>query len=317
MVGMRICPKCGSRDFVEGTVAVAQVSAPAPQLPSTAQAAAAAHVPTPPLPAGGGALGPSIPNQPKPLRVRVKNTQAKMLKPWAVGVMLCIMCVVGLGFLKTGEGVADWAVSRTSVEYERQLADSLMTPLEASGGLAARNDPAHELVNRLGQQLVAALEPATKYQYRFHVANDRTINAFALPGGDVVIHRGMLSLINRPEQLAAVLAHEIQHVERQHGLRKSYQQQSLGAIMVLTFGLSMYGGYSDVLSIAGLSYSRKLETEADIEGALLLEKAGIARGNMVDMLQLLAKAQEGPSGPVWLSSHPDSNERAKRVASGK
>ena len=239
-----------------------------------------------------------------------------MLKPWAVTALVAAVALIGLSFVKTGESVADWAASGTSVATERQNADEFIAESELARAFASEDDPAQRMTNSMGQRLVAALAPASRYQYRFRVVNSNEVNAFALPGGDIVVHKGLFRIMTRPEQLAAVLAHEIQHVERQHGLRSSYRAMSLGAILVWTFGITTDGGVEMVHSLKQNKYARSLETEADLEGAELLMRAGINRQHMVDMLNLLAK-QHTTKVPAWLSDHPDPAARAVRVASGR
>ncbi len=104
------------------------------------------------------------------------------------------------------------------------------------------------------------LTQGSRYQYKFHVALDKSVNAFAMPGGFVVVHTGLIQLAESPEELAGVLAHEIQHVEQRHSLRAMAQSLGLYAVLSLlvgdTSGLASLGG--DLLK---LKFSRNHETE--------------------------------------------------------
>jgi beta-barrel assembly-enhancing protease len=144
-----------------------------------------------------------------------------------------------------------------------------------------------------------------------HVLRDATPNAFAIPGGHMALHTGLLEMAKTPEQVAGVIAHEISHVTQRHSLRN--MMQSAGLSMV--FGVLL--GSPDLASLAGmaeelqaLSYSRDMEREADDVGWNYLLKAEINPRGMVEFFELLAK-EEGVSGnmPALLSTHPATAER--------
>jgi beta-barrel assembly-enhancing protease len=149
------------------------------------------------------------------------------------------------------------------------------------------------------------------YPFQLHVLRDATPNAFAIPGGHMALHTGLLEMAKTPEQVAGVIAHEISHVTQRHSLRN--MMQSAGLSMV--FGVLL--GSPDLASLAGmaeelqaLSYSRDMEREADDVGWNYLLKAEINPRGMVEFFELLAK-EEGVSGnmPALLSTHPATAER--------
>jgi beta-barrel assembly-enhancing protease len=184
------------------------------------------------------------------------------------------------------------------------------------------NNPVTQYVKQLGQKL-AAKAPGYKYPYNFHVINQKEINAFALPGGEIFINLGTIQKADESE-LAGVMAHEITHVAMRHSVREAQKAQWIqlpAAILggVLGGGGSM-GGQLAQLGIAlganGIiaKYSRTAETEADLVGSQIMYDAGYDPYSMVEFFQILEKEGGSGGGPQFLSDHPDPGNRAQTVA---
>jgi len=151
------------------------------------------------------------------------------------------------------------------------------------------------------------------YPYRVVVLDDGTVNAFALPGGRIVLFRGLIDFAERPEEVAAVLSHEMAHVIAQHGVARIMEQ--FGLTILLDFvtggGGVITGGAAVVL---GLSYSRHDEREADSLGIDLLNRAGIQSDGLASFFErfsLQRGTDEGNLGEIGnlLSTHPADWER--------
>ena len=177
-------------------------------------------------------------------------------------------------------------------------------------------------VAAIGRRL-AARAPGPKYPYTFSVANYREINAFALPGGPVWIHRGTIAAAVNEAQLAAVLAHEIAHISQRHAanqISKSLVANGLIGLLGAMLGNDrgaqtaqlgarvLAGGYM-------LKFSRDDEREADTVGAAILRRAGWDAREMVAFMETLRREQgRDPAAlQVFLSSHPAPAERASRL----
>ncbi len=175
-------------------------------------------------------------------------------------------------------------------------------------------------VQSLGHRLVARAGSST-YPYSFSVANYREINAFALPGGPVWVHRGVFTAAQNEAQFAGVLAHEIAHISERHaasqltkGLVANGLLSLLGAILGNDGGARtaqaaaqlMAGGYM-------LKFSRDDEREADRVGARILRQAGWDPREMIAFMEILRRQQGRDPGSVavFLSSHPAPAERAE------
>lgn len=177
-------------------------------------------------------------------------------------------------------------------------------------------------VRGIGQRLVR-VAAGPKYPYSFAVANYREINAFALPGGPVWIHRGVLHSATNESQVAGVLAHEIAHIAQRHAasqLTKSFLAQwglgFLGAVLGNGSGASAAQMAAGLLANgAFLKFSRDDEREADTVGLQILTRAGWSGQGMVELFDILRRETRRDPGAVevFLSSHPSPADRLTRL----
>ncbi len=198
------------------------------------------------------------------------------------------------------ERIASWAVSHIPVSQERKLGETVFA--QARAKLKLVDGPPAALVRELG----ARLTQGSAYAYEFHVAEDSTVNAFAMPGGFVVVHTGLLALADSAEEVAGVLAHEIQHVEKRHSLKAIAKNAGLMVTISMVFG-DLGGLVSLGQDLIGLKFSRQHESEADAEGLKTLVAAGISPLGMRDFFRKMGEKEKLNLG--WLSSHPASEER--------
>ena len=177
----------------------------------------------------------------------------------------------------------------------------------------------------IGQRLTP--DPSDEYQhYRFYLLRDPSANAFALPDGQIYVHTGLLARLENEAQLAALLAHEINHVAGHHSLVAYRSQQSKAMIGVLvgmaaqevgTVGAA--GGallINSGLSASVFGYSRSLEKEADIRGYDLLLNAGYDVQQIPNLYDILGQDYEGLQPRIrgkW-STHPELQIRAEYMA---
>ena len=174
--------------------------------------------------------------------------------------------------------------------------------------------------NNLGRKL-AAHAPGEKYPYQFKVVNDRTINAFALPGGPIYINRGVIEAADNEAQLAGVIAHETSHVALRHGtnqVSKAYVAQVPLAILGGMLGsnstkavLAQLGAGFAVNSLL-LKYSRTAESQADMMGTQILYDAGYDPRAMGQFFEKIQGDQTGRT-VEFFSNHPSPDNRIERM----
>ena len=185
------------------------------------------------------------------------------------------------------------------------------------------NDPkVDEYLTKLGLRLAARLPTrGIAYPWEFHCVNDKSINAFALPGGYVFVDRGAIEVADDEAQLAAVMAHELSHVALRHGTAQASKTQlAQGAAGI--FG-GLFGGNTagDLLTEgvalgAGgilLRYSRGDETQADVMGTQVLYDTGYDPRAMAQFFESLQAETAGKNPPQFLSDHPNPDHRVERV----
>jgi len=197
---------------------------------------------------------------------------------------------------------------------------------QMGGEADPQTDPAARLVAEVGSRLVKNTE-AGKSPYvgnfNFYLLKDpNTINAFALPGGQVFITRALFDKLQDESQLAGVLGHEVGHVINRHSAEQMAKKQRDQMLVVATgVGASDRGNRGSmaaavaavVAQMRGLSYSRSDESEADRYGLKLMGQAGYDPRGMLDVMQVLKQAGGGGRQPEWMLTHPLPENRFAEV----
>jgi predicted Zn-dependent protease len=237
---------------------------------------------------------------------RLRGRRSLALALLALIVLLPVAAVAGLYLWR--DRIVDAVVRRLPYSVDVALAEATHRQLVASG-LVVRDGAAREAVQRVGDRLLAAAPPHP-FRLRFEVLRDPTVNAFAVPGGLVVVHAGLVADARTPDELAGVVAHEITHVLERHSLRQLLFQLGLRTSLGLLLGLP--DGVADAVGTAaanlgGLRFSRDQERAADRGAVELLARARLPAGGLESFFERLAR-QEG-RGLAIVSTHPPSAER--------
>ncbi len=193
------------------------------------------------------------------------------------------------------------------------------------GGLS-KNAQATQLVKQIGAKLVSASDAdETPYanNFDFHLLADRkTVNAFALPGGQIFITEALLSQLKTEDEVAGVIGHEIGHVVGRHSSEQIAKNNLINGItMGVLVGASGDGGGADSARIAqmvgqmvSMKYGRNDELESDRLACLFLLQAGYEPEAMIKVMEVLKKASGGGGGqPEWMSTHPNPENRAQVI----
>jgi beta-barrel assembly-enhancing protease len=167
------------------------------------------------------------------------------------------------------------------------------------------------------QQFLSELKVKSDIQLTLHVLPAPEINAFALPGGHIFIYSGLLTKINKSEELVALLGHEITHVTERHALKSMFRKAAAGMLIMAVIGdVASLSSWiiSEANTFTELNYSRDLETEADVKGLALMEQSQVNPSGMVSLLEILKNENTNqPSLMKYLSTHPDIEMRLQKA----
>jgi len=175
------------------------------------------------------------------------------------------------------------------------------------------------LVETVGRKIVAASDAGkTDWQFDFHLLRDpQTINAFALPGGQVFITYALLSKLRTEGQLAGVLGHEVGHVVARHGAQRIAKQQLTqgitGAVLVASGSDSGAQMAQMVAQMVNMSYGREDELQSDALGVRFMSQAGYDPRAMIGVQEILAESSGGAAPPEFFSTHPSTGNRVQTI----
>jgi len=237
-----------------------------------------------------------------------------------VAAIIALFAIVTY-FGSTSENPLTGEKQRVAMTPEQEIALGYKSAPEmaAQMGGVSRNAQAVALVQRVGdglaRQSVAAKSP---YRFSFHVlADPKTVNAFALPGGPVFITEGLLRLLKTEAELGGVLGHEIGHVIARHSSEHLAKQQLtqglLGALVVGSGDYTTAQIGQVVGNMINMSYGRDDELESDALGIRIMAEAGYDPRGMLRVMEVLAKASGGSRQPEFFSTHPAPENRAERI----
>jgi predicted Zn-dependent protease len=237
-----------------------------------------------------------------------------------VAAIIALFAVITY-FGSTTENPLTGEKQRVAMTPEQEIALGYQSApqMAAQMGGVSRNAQAVALVQRVGEGLVRqSVAAKSPYKFSFHVlADPKTVNAFALPGGPVFITEGLLRLLKTEAELGGVLGHEIGHVIARHSSEHLAKQQLtqglLGALVVGSGDYSTAQIGQVVGNMISMSYGRDDELEADALGIRIMVEGGFDPRGMIRVMEVLAKASGGSRQPEFFSTHPAPENRAERI----
>ncbi|HXV08007.1 MAG TPA: M48 family metalloprotease [Burkholderiales bacterium] len=243
-------------------------------------------------------------------------------------VFLLAALLIAAARAETLPDLGDSSQTVLSTQQERQLGEAIMRQIRASKHYL--DDPEiGDYINGLGYRLVAH-SPDADQPFEFFLVDDRSINAFALPGGFIGVHSGLIVSSESESELAAVLAHEVAHVTQRHIARLFQQQKQAGIASLAAIALAILAARSSpdlaTAALAGaqyatvqtqLNFSRDNEREADRVGVQVLERSGLDPRAMPSFLERLQRAYRlyETNAPSYVRTHPLTYERIADVQS--
>ena len=224
-------------------------------------------------------------------------------------------------FSSTSENPFTGEKQRVALKPEQEIALGYKSAPEMAaqmGGLS-KNPEARALVSRIGTKLVQQTAASkSPYKFSFHVlADPRTVNAFALPGGPIFVTEGLLRRLKSEGELAAVLGHEIGHVVARHSserlAKQNLLQGLLGALVVGSGDFTTAQIGQVVGNMISMKYGREDELESDALGLRIMAEAGYDPRAMIGVMETLAQASGGSRQPEFFSTHPAPENRSARI----
>lgn len=206
-----------------------------------------------------------------------------------------------------------------SPEQEITLGLQAAPEMAAQHGGEVLTGPEADAVHRVGNLIVHnTVAKNSPYRFEFHLlADNQTINAFALPGGQVFITRALLGRLETEGQLAGVLGHEVGHVIERHGAQQMAKQQLSQGLSTAVAAASDNPNSAVLAQAVGqmlnMKYGREDELESDRWGVRLTAEAGYDPRAMIGVMQILEKATGGSRQPEFMSTHPNPGNRIEKI----
>lgn len=214
-----------------------------------------------------------------------------------------------------------------SITQEQEIAIGLQSTPEMIDQFGGEDpDPrAQQVVDVVGQELVqSSLANQGNYPFEFHLlADTETINAFALPGGQVFITRALFNRLQTEGQLAGVLAHEIVHVISRHGAERIAETQLTqgltGAVVLATYdpndprSQQTAAVAAMIGQLVNMKFGRDDEIQSDTLGVKIMAQAGYDPRSMIDVMVVLEESSSGNRPPEFFSTHPNPENRIGKI----
>ncbi|MEZ5400315.1 MAG: M48 family metallopeptidase [Bryobacteraceae bacterium] len=248
------------------------------------------------------------------------TTLSKRLPAAALGVLLAA-CSGHQPGAPIKPGMNFFSVQQ-DIELGKQAAEEVRQQMDIVRDAAVQN-----YVKRIGERLVQTnAAKSSGFPFEFTVVNEKSINAFALPGGPMFVFSGLIASADNEAQVAGVMGHEMAHVILRHGTNQVSKAQLLelpaqigGAVAAASVGNEQLGQLVQVGAALGLNslllkFSRGAETQADILGSRIMAEAGY---NPIEMARFFEKLEGdgGSRAPEFFSDHPNPGNRIKRIES--
>ena len=258
------------------------------------------------------------------LRQAAPRFGARLHEPGRRSLRLGLTVAAGLAVIAVGAALYLWGIplfataiaAQVPVAWEEQLGAAVVREIAPAADRCA-DAGRQQRIDAVAARLAAALPGPPRYRFRVLVDRDEMVNAMAAPGGFIIVFRGLLEQTESAEELAGVLAHEMEHVVHRHVTRMIVQHASTGLLVAAltgdVTGVMAYG-LESARVLGALRYGRRAEEEADHEGLRLLLAAGVDPAGMIRFFERLeATGKAGPAGLRYLSSHPRLAERVARL----
>jgi predicted Zn-dependent protease len=235
-----------------------------------------------------------------------------------LGIIAILATVIG-GYFYGLPRAAEWAAARVPIEVEQSLGAEALSWLDGQGWLqpSKLSDEVQTALRADFDTLRQGLAHESQVRLEFRASPKLGANALALPGGTIVVTDALVKLSNSRREVAAVLAHELGHIEQRHAMRQVLQSSIVILVAATIVGDAATLGVSGVPAVlAQARYSRELESEADEFAFQLLRKHDISPEYFASFMTKMAQSAnkgEARQQSNFLSTHPITSERIERA----
>lgn len=236
------------------------------------------------------------------------------MKKILVELIISVLILFGVWVLLSQ---VDWMtllkIEQTTKNTEEKIGDLFWKMLKSSETEISSDSivtPVDSMLTR-----ICTANSIDRKKVKLHLLRKDEINAFALPNNHLVVYSGLIAACENEAELYGVIGHELAHMEKNHVMNKLIKEVGLSVLISMTTG----NGNADVIRealkhLSSTAYDRSMETEADLTAADYLMKAGIDPEPFANFLYRLSdETQHLPSQIYWISTHPESKERAEKI----
>jgi predicted Zn-dependent protease len=253
----------------------------------------------------------------------VRPSLAVRLQEWWPAVIVAVAALVSLlalAYLKGLPAAARWAAFALPARFESRMGDQLLEVFDRHHFEPSRLDGVQRAqISERFARVAAAIAPQVPYRLEFRATRKPSVNAMALPGGVVILLDGLVQFAGNEDVVLGVLGHEFGHVVHKHVTRQIFQAGGVGVLAGLRWGDFSSVAASLPVALGTLRYTREFEREADEFALALLRAQNVSTQTLYEFFVRL-QAMELRMGvadiPDFLSAHPATEERLKRLRQG-
>jgi predicted Zn-dependent protease len=235
------------------------------------------------------------------------------MKKLLLALLVLVLCFGGLFYLASQVNwIKLFRIEVAKDRLEQKLGDVFWTMYSQNEKISddrQQRDSVFQLI-----QLLCSSNGIDHGNIKLHIAVNEQINAFALPDQHMVVNTGLLKAVRSRDELAGVLAHEIAHMQLSHVMKKLAKEISFAALSTVLGGELAGELIKDgIRLLSSTAYDRSLERDADLKAIEYLKAAGVSVKGFANFLDRLGAENDGPVNLTWISTHPDSKERAAYI----
>ncbi len=227
----------------------------------------------------------------------------------AAGIGVCILALwLGMSqidFMKL------FKVSKVTSDTEKKVGELFWESIENTETIV-RNDSVNRAIDKIVTRITEK-NHIDRNKIKVHVIQKEEANAFAMPGNHLIVYTGLINECDNESQLAGVLGHEIAHIQKRHVMKKMVKEIGFSAVLAIAGGRGGHMASEALRMLSSSAYDRKLESEADFTSVDYMIDADIDPAPFADLMFKMSTEVSMPSAVYWISTHPESEERAKAI----